>query len=443
MGGKYSDSVLGGTTVSKAKRKYADRVLGGSKVTDQPNQDESLLDPNIVERASFLPFGKTKAGETVFALPGIGVGVVGDVLKAIGLPGRAWRGEPISEADITQSALTVGVPALRGLGGTAIKKVPGKITRRQVKEAPTMEQLKTQGSALFERAKGASAIVSPDSFQNILVKVEKDIFADAFDPGLHPKVAAAMNALGKRLGKDMDMQELMITRRLAKNAADSIDPDEARIGNGMVDNIDEYVEGLGDDDLISGAMEGAASNLREARKLWAKMRKREMIDDIFEKAENQASGLENGVRIQLRSLLNNKRKLRGFTPDEISLMKDVVRGNIVTNSLKLIGKLGPGVGQQKNLVGLAIGAGGGAAAFGPVGAVAVPAGGWLAQKGGEKLTLGMAERLRALTSAPPRGMMRIPYGTQGISRAMTGLALGRMADPQRKRGRLESELRRR
>ena len=138
----------------------------------------------------------------------------------------------------------------------------------------------------------------------------------------------------------------------------------------------------------------AADDLANARNIWARMKKSELIDTALEKASRQASGLENGIRIQFRQILNNPRLRRSFNADEIKLLDDVVKGDFSTNTLRRLGKLSPGTGAQSNvlnaMMGTGLGAGVGGTLGGPVGAAigagAVQGLGYGAQRGAEALT---------------------------------------------------------
>ena len=67
-----------------------------------------LLDPDIVQRGAILPFGRTAAGETEFAVPEM----VLELARALMLPGSVAKGEDFSEQDVTDMAM-----ALAGTGG--------------------------------------------------------------------------------------------------------------------------------------------------------------------------------------------------------------------------------------------------------------------------------------------------------------------------------------
>lgn len=372
---------------------------------------------DIVERGQVLPLGRTASGELTFATPQFARDIFQRIQSA-GTPGA-------SPEQITEAALDVG--ALRpvaGIGGVGMKTVTQPLTREQIEQAPTAQQLKQQGGKLFKSATGDTSVISPEGYQRTLLNIEDDLFQQGFDPQLHPTVNAAFGAMSKRLGADLDMQELQTVRRHAQKAASSLDPDEARLGMRMIDKVDDYVENMTPFDLISGDTAKAASDLKSARKTWSQMRKTEMIEEAFEKARSQASGFENGLRIQFRQLLNNQKKMRGFTDEEKSAMRDVVEGDFTRNTLKRLGKLGFGSGQQTNVLGGAAGAGGGALAFGPIGAAAVPVVGYGAQRMGEQMTKRSAEKARALTAGTTPQQVQSPTSMRLLSQGILAPTIG-------------------
>ena len=115
---------------------------------------------------------------------------------------------------------------------------------------------------------------------------------------------------------------------------------------------------------------------------------------MIENASHTASGMENGLRIEARKILKNKKKRRGFTGDEIAALKQIEQGTTASNAAKFLGKFGISEGQATSMLGVSIGAGGGGALgslFGPVGAgvgaITIPALGQIAKKTAQRLTL--------------------------------------------------------
>ena len=80
-----------------------------------------------------------------------------------------------------------------------------------------------------------------------------------------------------------------ILRRVMSAASASIDPDERRIARIMRDQFDEFIEGLGAGDVITGDPAIATQALRTGRNLWSRMRKGEMLENLIDRARNRSA----------------------------------------------------------------------------------------------------------------------------------------------------------
>ena len=126
--------------------------------------------------------------------------------------------------------------------------------------------------------------------------------------------------------------------------------------------------------------------------------------EAFKKAGDQATGFENGIRVQFRQILGNKRKSRGFTKEELGAMREVVRGTSLQNTAKMIGRFGFSEGQASNMLMGSLGVAGGAAIGGPAGAVAVPLVGQVSRGLAQKLTRKGAEGADLIVRAGSNGL---------------------------------------
>jgi hypothetical protein len=144
-------------------------------------------------------------------------------------------------------------------------------------------------------------------------------------------------------------------------------------------------------DTLSSQIGG---KFKEARALSQRAFKSQAITDMIENASHTASGMENGLRIEARKILKNKKKRRGFTNDELSALRTIEQGTTSANTAKFLGKFGISEGQATSMLGASIGIGGGGAIgsfFGPggaaIGALGVPALGQMAKKTAQRITL--------------------------------------------------------
>ena len=133
------------------------------------------------------------------------------------------------------------------------------------------------------------------------------------------------------------------------------------------------------DDFVEGGASNVGGTLTEAREIWSRLKKSEVIDHAIENASAAQAGVEAGLRNEFRSLwrARGSKKMRGFTDAELGAIKSVSEGNLSANVLRRIGSLGGGLDASRNMLNLMGGVAGGAAIGGPVGAALVPVAGHL------------------------------------------------------------------
>jgi len=268
---------------------------------------------------------------------------------------------------------------------------------------PDITQLKTQARSLYKQVDELGVSINQKPLQNLSNSIASLIKKEGFNARIHPKVSAALDEVALLTQKSMTISEIDTMRKVARSAARSIDPDEARLGSMMVEKIDNFVGNIPTGAISGGNAKTVSPLLKEARGLWGRAKKSELLDDAFERAQNQASGFENGLRTQFRSILNNKKKLGSFNAEEIKAMQLVVRGGKAENIAKALGKFGFTEGQATSVLMPTLGAGIGGAVGGFGGAAAVPLLGTGAKKLAENLTRRNAELAAAMTRSGSNG----------------------------------------
>lgn len=246
--------------------------------------------------------------------------------------------------------------AIGGLAGAAspmiaagVGKLAGSVVSkfRPGEVAPSADELKAAARAAYQRADDAGVQIAQPSFAAAIQDARAAAADAGIDKTLHPRASAVLERLDQASGMSPTLRQVDLMRRVAKSAAGSIEPDERRIGSLIVDKLDDFVGGLKQADLVSGDAETATAALGEARGLWARARKADMIDDALERGERRAASTgtggnaDNATRQNIRSILDNPRKARGFSDEEQAAMERVVRGTPMQNAARLIGKLSP------------------------------------------------------------------------------------------------------
>lgn len=291
---------------------------------------------------------------------------------------------------------SVAAPLAGAAAAQASGALSASLTRSKeaalIKEAaPTIDRLKSSAREVYKEIDDLGAVVDRGRVTGLIRDLNSTIKGEGFNRRIHPKVSAALQEISTNTNKDLKVTELDVLRKVARSAAASIEPEEQRLGNMMVSKIDDFMDNIEASDLVGGKAGNVGEKYRHARQLWQRAKKAEDIEFIFEKAKNQASGFENGLRTQFRSLLNNKKKIKNYTKEEVDAMQKVVRGGGVENAAKALGKFGFSEGQATSMLLGSLGVAGGAAIGGGAGAVAVPLVGQVSKNLAQKLTRNNAE----------------------------------------------------
>lgn len=328
------------------------------------------------------------------------------------------------------AAVKTAPTAVAQLGGLAAGKIllnasknSGRVARTLSESAPTKENLKAAASALYKEIDDLGGTVKADAYKTLVDDIASVAQKSGLDKDITPAATRALARLAERVGDDVPVSELDTLRKVAQGAADSMNRTEKAIGNKIISAIDDFLN-KADASTISGVAGDAAEigkRFKLARELWGRSRRSELLNEAIETARNQASGFENGIRIQFRQILNNEKKRKFFTPDELDAIRRVVRGSSTENLARLIGRLGFSEGSATNMLGASVGAAGGAMIGGPSGAMAVPIFGTLSRQLAQRMTRGSASFADAVVRAGKDGRKIVSaylrYTPRGARRA--------------------------
>jgi len=369
------------------------------------------------------------------------VGALGQLAKTATSPVARGVAESLSQQPTRQvaAALPVGAtsqyvaeetgsPTL-GLAAGVAAGIPFAIGAKGTLQAPTVQELKGQAGQQYKFAEDVGAVFKKNSYNQFANKLESTLAKEGLDKTLQPRVYAALERIKDTKNSNVSLENMEILRRISQAAGSSADASERRLASIMVDNLDDFVETAQPSQLAKGSSE-AVSALTDARELWKRAKKTEIIDDLVASAELRAdanfsqSGMENALRRKLVNLADNPKALRAFTKEEQNAINVAAKGGPVQNVLRLVGKLAPtGIVSGGGSVGL------GYLAGGPIGAVGLPIIGGVARKGAEQLGLRNIEQLRnrlATGNAPipqvtPRGLIGARAVAAPIINPITGL----------------------
>lgn len=284
----------------------------------------------------------------------------------------------------------LGKGAVKGVRGAKQAKEVARISKSIKRSAPTIAQLKAVSRSVYREIDNLDVRVNPDAFDDLVANLQANA-TKGIDPDVTPKAWKAMKRFEEARGQSLSLTEIDNLREVAKGAAKASEGGDIALGARMVDEIDDFLDNIDGKALKNPSGVDVSARYRVARDLWGRARRSELIGEAFEKARNQASGFENGIRAQFRSILNNKRQSRFFNQNELREMRKVVRGTGKENFFRLLGKFGFNEGSATNMLGGVIGVTGGGLVGGVPGAVAVPVIGQVSRKLAQRMTVGNAE----------------------------------------------------
>lgn len=302
--------------------------------------------------------------------------------EAAGAVGSGLGGAAAQEI-APQSALAEILGQVVGGGAAA----GGMLAANKPTRAPTIDALKARQKAAYNTVDASPAQLTPEATQALQGRVQGRASADGMDPFLAPKASRVADKIGGL--ETPSISEVEKARRLVgRDVAGAIDPTERALGVGMKDEITDYLSNLQPSQVTGGDPADAIAALGEGRQMTQRIKKSQDINNRIYKAENRAAssgtgGNEvNAIRQNIRQILDDPRKRRGYSKEEIAAMESIVRGTPTQNALRMIGRFSPSAGALPAMAGVTAGA-----ALGPLGAVP-SAMGYLAKGGAEKLTRG-------------------------------------------------------
>jgi hypothetical protein len=240
----------------------------------------------------------------------------------------------------------IGVGALTATGaGKAISAVEaGK------KPLFTMEQVKQRASQSYKAMDEAGVSIKPLSAKGMVSKVRQALKDNRMVEGTDE--AAAINARLKEIDEmigttRVDFNKLESMRGMLNDLRMSRDPAVRRLGSIAVEQVDDYILGLGGRDLIAGQgkVKDAVRSVVSARKDWRNASRAEVLDDALNIAEARAldprASESELIRRGFINIASNKQKMKLFNQQEQNIIKAVAKGGGLDKVLSFAAQFSP------------------------------------------------------------------------------------------------------
>jgi len=279
------------------------------------------------------------------------------------------------------------------VGGAGGLRAERALARPAMAAVPTADEIQTATRTGYNTQSVRQAEYRPQAANTLADDIQNRLRQARISEKQAPQVYDAVDGLRQPMfGANHRIQDFDETRRLLNQLAGSVtDPVQAGAAQRAIRSIDAFTlrppNGAALDDAVARQ---AGRDIATARSSAAAGFRSERLMQAMERATNTAGATHSGGNLQnelqkaARSILNSPKQLRGFNEAERAALQQIARGTVSGSIIRRISKVlggGGGLGQ------LASGSAG-AAMFGPIGAVAMPAAGMLANRVGS----GMAQR---------------------------------------------------
>lgn len=377
------------------------------------------------------------------ALAGLGAGLAQGAVYGAGAAEDDQRLEGAAVGGATGAAVGAAAPYLgKAVQNKLTNMAQTRATNAAIKGAPAADDLKAAASAMFQQVDNSGVGVDPTYFGGRILQMAQKAGKGLIDKELDAPAWRMYQVMAERVkaahqaGRGLTLGEIHNLRQIAQDVAVNAGKGRtARFANDVIDGLDDIVGNLKPGQMLGGQGADAGKVMLEGISTWARARKTGLIEEAIYKAQNQASGFENGLRTQFRALLQNPKTRKLFTPAEIDAIQQVVRGTAAANITKLIGKFGFGNGNASNMLGGTIGFGAGSMSpLGPIGGVLAAGGATLARRGSEALTSRAANRAAKVVATPnvpslPLVSPRLPTAPENAVRSLSAPLAGQSAQP--------------
>lgn len=295
---------------------------------------------------------------------------------------------------------------------------------------PTAEETKAAAQRAYKAAEDAGVVFTPGAMRRVADDVIERLSEFGYNPANQPQTAAVLKQLDSLQDNVVAFKGLENLRKQASAIKTPTNPSDETAARQIIAAIDDLVQNprvgasLQSADVLSGPVaqaagaagdpKRAAAMISEARDQWSRLMKHQEIQDAVTRAEANAasagsgSNLENTLRQALKSVLLDKQATRGFTADEKKALYQAVHGNLLQNTLRLLGKAAP-----TGVVSGGLSGGAGMVLGGPIGAAAVPAGGYLAKRAADQMERERVQRLQDLILSGGRAQNLPPSAPRG------------------------------
>jgi len=238
----------------------------------------------------------------------------------------SWLRDPVP---MTITSLLAGAVGVKG--ATGVKNVLER------KLTPSTDAFRAKARAAYAVVDNAGVKFTPSSYDNFLTNLQTTLKDEGFNPDAHSQVTSWVNKMERARQSGASLTELDSMRsEMSKNLGGKTDENTRRLAGIMTDEIDNYVANATSADVSQGDIRVAADALEQARKYWTTISKSQRIEKLIARAELKQGDPVKAIRAEFESFVRSDKKMRGFSPDERAVLKDVAKGkDLITRAAQV------------------------------------------------------------------------------------------------------------
>lgn len=229
----------------------------------------------------------------------------------------------------------------------AVKGAGRMLTPSVATPRVTVADLKAEGTKAFDAADAAGVVVNRNGMKSLASNVVKDLTEHGFDPANEPGAMGALKRIQAGAGGNVTLKGLHTIRKVASNGYIPGNGSNNKVISLIINRIDELI-GSKDPSLMSGLnTQAGVDAFQKALKTWHQARKLETVEKFATKGEAIGNSqinqdVEGATRRQVRTLLTNEGKARGFTPAEMDAAKRAASMTTGMRTLRALSGMVPG-----------------------------------------------------------------------------------------------------
>jgi len=239
--------------------------------------------------------------------------------------------------------------AAMGVGAKVGQKVGGMIpTGEKAPKLYTMDEVRQNATRSYNALDSAGVYIKPKSVLGMVDDIEANLNSNQYIPQNEPKVANTLSKMRDIVGdRFVSFPKLEELRKMANNLRSDTDPNTRRLGNVMIDSVDNYITKLNGNDVFAGAgkLDEAVKNVMSARKDWRNQSRAEILQDALSTAEGKAldprASESELIRRGFINIAANKNKMSLFDEAEQNVIKSVAKGGPQDKLLTGLGAFSP------------------------------------------------------------------------------------------------------